>query len=283
MSLPTMSRQRPLTADSGRILVEEQVAGFLCRGRQLRPRDRELVVAVKDFAYATGKEIFDRSYRFDVPGVSPLVYLGYPDGASPTADELRELRKQGKTSFAILAEARPDGEPLVHAKQLAIEEVVRLGLGLCDTMIGWIERRGSASVGLRPETVYVAGEHGNRFYAGATPRVCALIGGGNDAFPSAYYGAPLAASSLEIDREDAAFVVALVLWFAATREDAYRNLQYIEHPRAPFAGRPELGEVLSAALSLDDRTSVQQLRDGLARLAQTWSVEPPPFPPPDLA
>jgi len=283
MSLPTMSRQRPLTADNGRILVEEQVAGSLCRGRQLRPRERELVVAVKDFAYATGKEMFDRSFRYDAPGVAPLAYLGYPDGASPTADELREMRKKGKTAFAILAEARPDGEPLVHADQLVDAEVVRLGLALCDTMIGWIDRRGSASVGFRPETVYVAGEHGNRFYAGATPRVCALIGGGTDAFPSTYYGAPLAASSHEIDREDAAFVVALVLWFAATREDAYRSLQVIEHPRAPFAGRQELGEVLSAALSLDHRTSVLQLRDGLAKLAQAWSVERPPFPPPELA
>lgn len=253
-----------LTADEGRIRVEAQLAGRLWRGTQTDP-PRELVIAVKDFPYATGKELYDRWYRFDVPGVAPLAYLGYPDGASPTADELRAMRSKGKTADALLAEVRPEGTPLADTDPLATAEAARLGVALCDTMLAWIAQRGSASVGFRPETVYVTGAPGARSYAGATPRVCALLAG-DGTFPTTYYGAPLAASSNAIDAEDAAFVVGLVVWFAATGQHAYQSLQYIEHRRAPFPGDPALGRVLDAALHLDRRLGVQALRDALQAL-----------------
>jgi hypothetical protein len=257
------------TADDGRIVVEYQLGGYLCSGRQLHPLERELVIVVKDFPYATHKEALDGGFRYDAPGIATLAYLGYPDGASPTPEQLRAMQKRGRTSAALLAEVKPEGTPLCEAAPLTDAEVVRLGLALCDTAIGWIERRGSATEGLRPETIYLAGAHGARAFTGATPRIVALVGNGDidGTFPATYYGSPLAASALEHDGNDIAYVVALVLWFAATGEHAYRHSHYVDQPRAPFRGPPALGELLAAALDQHDRMNVQQLRDGLDRLA----------------
>ena len=266
----------PFTADGGRIVVEHSLGGYLWSGRQLRPRERKLLVVVKDFPYATGKEILDQWFRYETPGIAPLAYLGYPDGLNPNADELREMRKRGQSAPALLAEFVPEGTPLSEAVPLTEAELVRLGLALCDTAIGWIERRGSASDGFRPETIYLTGENGAREYAGATVRIFSLVGNGDvdQTFPATFYGSPLAHSKFELDAEDIAFVVALVLWFGATGEHAYRHHHHVDQPRPPFRGHPDLGELLAAALDQDDRMSVQRLRDALVRLAERWSVAP---------
>ena len=278
------------TADRGRILVEEELGGLLWRGRQLRPRERPLVVAVKELAAASGKDMLDRWAKFETPGIAPLAYLGFPDGVSTNPEELREMKKRGKSLTVLLAEVRPDGLPLagvVEEEGLTKEEVVRIGLALCDTAIAWIEKRGSATAGFRPETIYIGGDiPGERFYAGCTPRVFAMIGnGGNDGtFPTTYYGAPLAASATQIDAHDITFAIGCVLWFASTREHPVRHIHVIEHARPDYTGPKELGEILRVAIRLyEERISVQELRASLLELAKKWKVEPAPFPPPGLA
>lgn len=265
------------TADGGRIVVEEELGGLLWRGHQRAPRERQLVVAVKQLASASGKEMLASAHRYEVPGIAPLAYLGFPDGAS--------------TNPILLAEARPDGLPLagvVEETGLTNEEIVRLGLALCDVTLAWIEQRGHASVGFRPETVYLTGDlPGERVYAGATPRVFAMIGnaGSDGTFPPAYYGAPLAESATRTSAQDMTFVIGLVLWFAANRDHAYKHINYIEHRRPAFAGDAAFARILDDALRLYDqeRLTVGDLREHLAKLADAWGVEASPFPPPGLA
>ena len=288
--MSTNESSQRYSAAGGRIVVDEELGGLLFRGRQLAPRERPLVVAIKELAAASGKEMLERWARFDAPGIAPLAYVGFPDGTSTDPDELRAMRKRGQPLVALLAETQPPGLPLagvVEEEPLTDTEVVRIGLALCDTAVGWLDACGTATIGFRPETIYIAGDiPGERYYAGATPRVFAWIGnGGNDGtFPPTYYGAPLAGSSTQIDSNDLAFIIGLNLWFAATREHAYRHIHYIEHSRAAFEGTPELGELCDAVLRLDNaRIGVHTLRDRLATLATEWNVAPPPFPPPGLA
>ena len=280
----------PYTADGGRILVEEELGGLLWRGRQVAPRERPLVVAVKELAAASGKDMLERWFKFDAPGIAPLAWLGFPDGTSTNPEELREMKKRGQKLVALLAEVRPDGVPLagvVEEEGLTREEIVRLGLALCDTAIAWLAKHGHATVGFRPETIYMAGDlPGERIYAGCTPRVFAMIGnGGNDGtFPTTYYGAPLAASATQIDANDIVFPIGCVLWFASTREHAVRHIHYIEHQRPDFTGPDELEDIIKIAVRLyEDRITVQELRGELAGIAKKWNVEAPPFPPPGLA
>jgi hypothetical protein len=272
-----MAKDPRYTADHGRIVVEEELGGLLWRGHQRAPRERQLVVAVKQLAAASGKAMLESAHGYDVPGIAPLAYLGSPDAATP--------------NLVLLAEARPDGLPLagvVEETGLTEAEIVRLGLALCDTTLAWIDKRGHATVGFRPETVYVAGDlPGERTYAGATPRVFAMIGnaGTDGTFPSAYYGAPLAESATRTNAHDMTFVIGLVLWFAANRDHAYRHINFIEHRRPPFEGPAALAPILEDALRLYDqeRLTVADLRAALATLATTLNVDAAPFPPPGLA
>jgi hypothetical protein len=265
------------TADHGRIVVEEELGGLLWRGHQRAPRERQLVVAVKQLAAVSGKAMLESAHRYEVPGIAPLAYLGFADAAA--------------ASPILLAEARPDGIPLagvVEETGLTEEEVVRVGLALCDTTLAWIAQRGHATVGFRPETVYVTGDlPGERTYAGATPRVFAMIGnaGHDGTFPPPYYGAPLAESATRTSAHDMTFVIGLVLWFAANGDHAYPHINYIERPRPPFTGPAALAPILDDALRLydEERLTVADLRAQLATRARTLNVEAAPFPPPGLA
>lgn len=259
---------RPITADGGRIVLDEHERGVLWRGRELRRAERRVIAVVKDFPYAKGRDVLDSWFRYDAPGIAPLAFLGYPDGGNVTGEELREVAKRGEARVAVLAEVLPNGMRLADVAPLTEAEVVRLGLALCDTAIAWIERRGSASVGLRPETIYVTGEAGRRTYPGATPRVFALVGNGDldDSFPPTYYDSPLAASANELDGHDIGYVIALVLSFAATGEHAYRHRQYVDEARAPFRGPRELGALLAAALDTNERMTVASMRERLSAL-----------------
>jgi hypothetical protein len=197
-----------------------------------------------------------------VPGIARLAFLGYPDGAKPTAEELSALRQKATDAVAVLAEVRPAGEPLATAAPLAEAAAVRLGVDLCDVMHGWIERRGRALVGIHPDTLYV--DEDER-YTGATPRVFALLGNGDvhSSFDFAYYGGPLGASEHELADTDAAFVVALLVWFAATGEHPIRYHEYVSRPRPTFGGSAPLGAVLTRAL---EGMNLAELRDALRAL-----------------
>jgi hypothetical protein len=95
--------------------------------------------------------------------------------------------------------------------------------------------------------------------------VFALLGNGDvhSSFDFAYYGGPLGASEHELGETDAAFVVALLVWFAATGEHAIRHHGYVDRPRPPFPGNAPLGAVLKRAL---EGMSVAELRDALRAL-----------------
>jgi hypothetical protein len=284
-----------MTGGGGRIVIDEHLRGALWAGRQLGPRERAVIVLVRGFDYVRGKAVLDEWYRYEVPGIAPLAFLGYPDGLAPSATP--EPIAPGAVRAvppAMIAEVLPDGVPLAAAEPpLTDAEVIRIGIALCEVLAAWIAQAPWVSQGLAPETVYVAGEPGSRYFAGATPRVYALDdrAGWGGAFSAELYGGPMSGTT-ELSVEDATFMVAQVIWFAATREHPYvwpartKALDNMEHDRRrPFTGTAELGALLERVLVFDEsrRIDLTELRAGLVELARQWSVELPPFPPPGLA
>ncbi len=287
------------TLDGGRIIIDGPISGEpylvpwlnssggsgLWRGRQLAPCERSVLVTysfVDDFSL---RECHDTWVRYDTVGISPLLYFGYLDGVTPLDEAtFRHLRKRGVYPHMAMVEARPLGERLLAVTPLSLAEVIRLGLGLCDTLLS-LDGRGI--VGLRPETVYVTGEHGSRCYAGAAPRAY-LMGGYKlaegwleDTFD------PPTPSMFDRDIDEIVYTVALLLWFGLLREHAFRGDpdNMWRDVRAPFTGPPELGRLLEAVLvsDVEKRMKAPELREELATLAARWNIEPPPFPPPGLA
>jgi hypothetical protein len=148
-------------------------------------------------------------------------------------------------------------------------------------------------IGLNPETIFVAGEYGNRFYAGATPRSFQMLGSdGMGAVYSSEYFEPPTQSMYDRGADELVYTVALLIWFALLKTHAFRvGPSYKDENnmwndvRAPFTGPPELGRLLEAVLvsDVEKRMKAPELREELAKLAARWGVEPPPFPPPGLA
>ena len=84
----------------------------------------------------------------------------------------------------------------------------------------------------------------------------------------------------------------MILWFALLGEHPYKHPDHSviddniwEDRRRPFTGPPELGRLLESVLvaDIERRMKTDEFRDELIRLARTWNVELPPFPPPGLA
>ncbi len=291
------------TLDGGRIVIDGPFSGKpylepwlnssggsgLWRGRQLAPRERPVLVTysfVDDFRLP---EYYNTWIRYDTVGVAPLAYFGYLDGVVPLDESMfRRLQNRGVHPHMAMAEAQPAGERLSTAGLLNLPEVVRLGLGLCDTLLA-LDGRGI--FGLRTETVYVAGEAGNRYYAGAAPRA-SLMGGypvGDD-YDVTFD--PPTPSMFDRGAGELVYTVALLLWFGLLGEHAFvfgKNRDARDNMwrdvRAPFTGPPELGRLLEAVLvsDVEKRMKAPELREELAKLAALWNVEPPPFPPPGLA
>lgn len=287
------------TLDHGRIVIDAPIFGEpsfvpwvnspgglgLWRGRQLAPRKRPLLVT-----YGYVEEFLYREWIcYDTVGIAPLVFFGYLDGVPPLDEPMyRQLRRKGVYPHLAMAEARPQGEPLLAVAPLTLAEVVRLGLGLCDMLLSM---GGLEIVGLRPETVYLAGEHGSRYYAGAAPR--AFLTGGytpGHGWLEATFDSPTP-GIFERDAHELVYTVALLLWFGLLREHAFIFGKHIDDLdnrfrdiRAPFTGPPELGRLLEAVLvsDVERRMKAPELREELAKLAVRWNIEPPPFPPPGL-
>jgi hypothetical protein len=292
------------TMDRGRIIIDGPFSGEpymepwlnspagsgLWRGRQLAPRERPVLVTYSFVDDFSRRELNDTWIRYDAVGIAPLIYFGYLDGVASLDEEMfRHLRKRGIHPHMAMAEARPLGKRLLSVSPLSVAEVVRLGLGLCDTLLLLGER---GVVGLRPETVYVTGEPGNRHYAGAAPRAF-LLGGYSpgEGWLEASFDPPTP-SMYDRDIDEVVYTVALLLWFGLLREhafifgtnrDEYDNMW--RDVRAPFSGPPELGRLLEAVLvsDVEKRMRTAELREELAKLAARWNIEPPPFPPPGLA
>ncbi len=290
------------TLDGGRIVVDGLFSGEPCTdpwrkrsggwglwtGRQLAPCERPVLVSyafVDDFS-TVGRERHDTWIRYDAIGVAPLLYFGYLDGLTPLDESsFRRLKdERGVFPHMAMVEARPPGERLAAAGRLDLAETIRLGLGLCDTLLS-LDGRGI--FGLRPETVYVAGEHGNRYYAGAAPRAHLLLGYklGGPRLEATFD--PPTLSLFDRDPDEVVYTVALLLWFGLLREHAFRgdHNKMSSDVRLPFTGPPELGRLLEAVLvsDVEKRMRTVELREELAKLAARWNIEPPPFPPPGLA
>ncbi len=283
------------TFDSEQIVVEDIVAGDghhgLWNGRQIRPRQRPVLISYSTRDYVTYKEHCDYWFRYETPGIAPLVFFGYRDGVPlPDARLIQRLKRWGSLPRMASIEARPEGKRLSAAAPLSPGEALRLGLGLCDTLLGL---NGQQVIGLQPETIFVAGEHGNRFYAGATPRSFQMLGSdGMDAVYSSEHFDPPTQSMYDRGADELVYTVALLIWFALLKTHAFRvGPSYKDENnmwndvRAPFTGPPELGRLLEAVLvsDVEKRMKAPELREELAKLAARWGVEPPPFPPPGLA
>ena len=290
-----MRSPRGCTLDSGRVHVDDVIAGDgytgLWSGWQLEPRRRPVFISYEVRDYVTYREHCDYWFRYEAPGIAPLVFFGYLDGVTPPdAWVIRRMMRFGARPCMAVVEARPEGERLSAVEPLNLAEVIRLGLGLCDTLLGLDGRQ---IIGLRHETVFIAGERGNRYYAGATPRSFQMLG--NDGMGTVFSAEcfdPPTQSFFDRDADELVYTVGLLLWYALLRShafyvgppsDVYQNMW--NDVRAPFTGPPELGRLLEAVLVADvaKRMKAPELREGLARLAARWNVEPPPFPPPGLA
>lgn len=165
----------PLTADAGRIVLDSPNGADVWFGRVLAPREREVVIVYRFHDYERAQAALDQLLRFESPGVAPLVYLGVPDRRRFVIAGLPDVAPE-----VVMAELRPEGTTLFDAGRLSVGETVRLGIELCDTIFAW---GGPEIFGLHPQTVYVAGELGQRRFAAVTPRVHYLAGGdGSTAF-----------------------------------------------------------------------------------------------------
>ena len=243
------------TLDHGRIVVGRRLRGGLWIGRA---GNHPVLIGHNRLPYSQHKDAIDGLYRFDVPGLASLEFLGFPD------DGGREV---------AIVEALPKGSPLAELQSLTLAEVVQCGIGLCDTVLAWGARRHSLTEGLRPETVYMA----NGAYTGATLRMALIAGEPYDGtFSNERYKAPSDGAPLELTIDDAGFIVAQVLWFALLREHPYKVPGALDETqniwtdtRRPFTGPPELGRILEAVLVADPsrRLGVQGFRDQLAALA----------------
>ena len=247
------------TLDHGRIVVEQRLRGSLLRGRA---GDEPVIIGYSDLPYREHRKEIDSFYQFETPGIARLEYLGFPD--------------DGGTKVAMV-EALPGGAPVSELLAPTAADVVRCGLGLCDTILAWGAKREFLIGGLRPETVYMS----NGAYTGATPRVALVAGEPLDGtFSNAQYSAPVDNGPLELTVDDAGFIAAQVMWFVLLREHPYQlpdapdeRYNIWEDRRRPFTGPPELGCILEAVLVADPsrRLGVQGFRDQLAALVRGLS------------
>lgn len=236
---------RGVTLDSGRIVVVQSIDGGW-RGRQRGGRD--VLVVFRDMRIHPKLE---ELLRYEVPGLAKLAFFGHPD----VGDEV------------AIAEEEPDGDTLAHVGTLSEFETIQLGIDLCELALAWAARRDELTIGLRPETVYLAGVAGARRFSGATPRTELLRSGETDPFEAPTQGY----SSYTAD--DIGFLVARILWIALLGEDPYKfaghlnDYDNIWHDRrANWTGPPELGRLLEQVLVVQNRLPVTKFRDALREL-----------------
>lgn len=276
---------RRLTFARKSIVLEEELAGPILRGVWTGshigpPKQPVLVLLSNPRGIGMGKpqlnEVSRERWMRRIPGIARGLFYGWPD---------KQHVKPPPIGRVLV---RPAGQHLMDVEALTPQEVVRLGLGLCDTIAEW-GKRYPIDIGLRPETVFVAGESGMRCFSGAIPEAFIVLGGSDGPFTYDDYQAPSADAWVDMGTESAVYVLALVLWYALLKEHPFdaRGGQ-INHmwddKRRPFTGPPELGRLLEAVLVFDvaKRMKLPELRHELVELARVWNIELPPFPPPGL-
>lgn len=205
--------------------------------------------------------------QFETFGISAPLYIGPPDLYTPNGESVRD-------AHVCVVDDIPDGVELARVGRLSLGAGIQLGIDLCEVVATWAAvADGYILRGLRPETIFVSAE-GHRF-TGATPRPYFLLGNQNefDAYPSMSFDPPTP-GPYEIERRDAVFTVALLLWWVVTGVHPYvipgtsTDRNEYEDNRLPFDGAAPLGHVLERALVADParRTDLDELRSSLARL-----------------
>ena len=227
-------------------------------------RDREVWVTLR---YARHTQARAEKLGFKAFGIPAPLYIGPPDLYTPNGESVRD-------AHVCVVDDIPDGVDLARIGRLPLGDGIQLGIDLCEVVATWAAAAdGCILRGLRPETIFVSAE--SHRFTGATPRPYFLLGNQNefDAYPSISFDPP-APGPYEIERRDAVFTVALLLWWVVTGVHPYvirgtdtdRN-EWEDH-RLPFDGAAPLGHVLERALVADPaaRSDLDELRSSLVRL-----------------
>lgn len=234
---------------------------------------------------------------YDVPGTTKLLAVTQVDPGSwqpqpgddpddPCVDAEEDLPE----GFVLVVETRPRGAPIRAAGPGAARRATALGVGLLNTVAASVER-GVFLAGIRPETVYAdgsayAGCHARLWPIHMSPARQGEFGGPFE--PGGFFAPEILWSEPPTPTSDV-FAAAAVLWWFATGGDPFgapddQRRRIIDGQLTPFAGPPELGELLVPMLARDPaaRPSAAASADRLAALARRWDVPVAPFPPPGL-
>ena len=235
---------------------------------------------------------------YDIPGTTKLLAVTQADPGSwqpqpgddlddPCVDTTEDLTE----GFVLVVETRPRGTPIRALGPGAAPRAVAIGAGLLQTVAAGVDS-GVFLEGIRPETVYAEGDA----YAGCHARLWRIemspwrkgeFGGAFE--PGGFFAPEILWSDPPTPTSDA-FAAAAVLWWFATGGDPFGDptgdigQRIIDGQLEPFAGPPELGEILVPMLARDPaaRPSAAESADRLAALARRWDVPVAPFPPPGL-
>ena len=252
----------------GRFRLKKLIRGWSINGLWVatdQQRERDVWVTIRRMGpnHALAKKLDVQAFGIPAP-----LYIGPPDLYTPDGQEARKIH------FCVVDEI-PAGEELANVGRLSPSAAIQLGRDLCEVVATWAAvADGYILRGLRPETIFVSTD--TRRFIGATPRPYLMLGNQNefDAYPSLSFDPPTL-GPWEIDRHDAVFTVALLIWWSVTGVHAYavpgdsvENNAFFDR-RLPFDGPPSLGNVLERALVSDPakRIDLEQLRAGLDQLA----------------
>ncbi|MBL8623573.1 MAG: hypothetical protein JNK64_19855 [Myxococcales bacterium] len=234
---------------------------------------------------------------YDVPGTTALLAVTQVDPGSwqpQPGDDLDEpgvdTEEDLPEGFVLVVETRPRGTSLRALGPGAAPRAVAIGAGLLRAVAAGVER-GVFLEGIRPETVYAeghafAGCHARLWRVAMSPARPGEFGGGFE--PGGFFAPEILWSDPPTPTSDA-FAAAAVLWWFATGRDPFGgpddfHQRTLDGRLEPFAGPPELGEILVPMLARDPaaRPSASASADRLAALARRWDVPVAPFPPPGL-
>ena len=261
-----MDYPEDLRVANGRFRFRKLIRGRYIDGLWLaidEQRDRDVWVTIRYARHTPGRT---QRLDFQAFGIAAPLYIGPPDLYTPEDEGARE--------HVCVVDEIPAGVELASVGRLAPSAAIQLGRDLCEVVATWAAvADGYILRGLRPETIFVSPD--NRRFIAATPRPYWLLGNSEfDAYPSISFDPPTL-GPYEIERHDAVFTVALLIWWSVTGIDPYaipgdsvENNAFYDR-RLPFDGPPSLGSVLERALVSDPakRIDLEQLRAALDELA----------------
>lgn len=266
------------TFGDGTFATTQLIAGSSSRGRYhgMRLSDgAPVLIAVREVLKP--REMVER-FKYEGPGVSPLVFVGPPDGY------VQHYRNEALATI----ELRPDGDTLeVLAAKLSLDDVLRIGAGIVAMVAAAVGQKRIIG-GIRPETAYALQDGGGWRFSGLAPMTYNLlrhsIDDGGTPFMFDNYLPPEFLDD-EINQRSDVFSAALVIWYLATGSHAYDwkpthqddNI-YLDR-RKQWPGPEDVGRVLESALICAPvlRASIDEFA---ARLHQVMDARGIALPPP---